>query len=112
MASSPAGAQARVVFGARGSRRRRLWIVFSAVALVLITGAIATGATLRHLDNQYGPIESGEFFGMYHQRGFVSTKDGSRFRLSRAPNATGQLIASLDNRGSHSVRVTSIEPMR
>ena len=79
VASSPVGAQARVVFGARGTRRRRLWIVFSAAALVLVSGAIATGVTLRHLDHQYGPIEGGDFFGIVPRQVSSSTKNGSGF---------------------------------
>jgi hypothetical protein len=89
--------------------RRRIIYVTAAVALVVLGGGLATLGTLRHLDHQYGPLQGGSFSGPYSDRGFVFTKYGSSYHLAEAPGATARMIASLDNLGAHSVKITSIE---
>lgn len=84
-------------------------IVAVAAAVVLLAAVVTTLGTLRHLDHQYGPLLGGQFSGPYAQRGFVFSKDGSSYHLAQAPGASARLIASLDNRGAHSVKITSIE---
>ena len=97
------------VAGARGSRRRR-WFVIAVSALVVLGGSgLAVGLTLRHLDRQYGSLQGGNFYGPYRDHGFAFSKNGGSFHLKPAPNATGQVIGALTNLGSHSVKVTSIE---
>jgi hypothetical protein len=109
LGSTPVGGRVRTFVGARGTRRRRRVIVLAVVLVVVFSGGLATALTLRHLDRQYGPLEPGSFGGPYRDRGFAYSKDGSSYQLAAAPNATAQLIASLANRGAHSVKVTSIE---
>jgi hypothetical protein len=107
--STRVAARVTALVGDSGTRRRR-WVLIATVALLLLLGGgIATGLALCHLDHQYGPLQAGAFGGPYAQRGFEVSKDGFSYHLSEAPNATGQLIASLDNLGAHSVQVTSIE---
>jgi hypothetical protein len=92
-----------------GIQRRRRIIVAAAVALVVLVGGVATLATLRHLDHQYGPLQGGPFNGLYSDHGLVFSKDGSSYHLADAPGATAQMIASIGNLGAHSVKITSIE---
>jgi len=104
------GRRMRAMIGAKGTRRRRRSIFLAVVLLVLLSGGLATGLTLRHLDRQYGPLQPGTFYGPYRDKGFdFHEKDGVRFRLQAAPDATGQLIAAVHNDGAHSVKITSIE---
>jgi hypothetical protein len=100
------GAKKSAAVDSGGSRKRRLFLTLAAATLSLIT---AGGLTLRHLERQYGPLETGSFYGIYREHGFVTSKDGFTSWLNPAPDASGELIASLDNRGDHSVKVTSIE---
>ena len=86
-------------------RRRRMVLPFLAV---LLAGGIALGATLRHLDHQYGPLHAGELGGPFTMRGWTNWKDGG-IRLARDPGASGQLITVLSNDGAHSVKVTAID---
>lgn len=88
---------------------RRWRTLAVAVTLVFLAGGLATVGTLRHLDGQYGPIQGGSFGGMYSDRGFVVSTDGFSYHLSAAPSASALMIASLDNPGAHSVKVTSID---
>jgi hypothetical protein len=88
----------------RASRRRR--IIAVVVALVLL-GGIATVITLRHLDHQYGPIEGGPFSGPLTPRAIAGGQYSEHFTMK--PGATVQFIESIANRGSHSVKITSIE---
>jgi len=104
------GRRMRAMIGAKGTRRRRRSIVLAVVVLVLLSGGLATGLTLRHLDRQYGPLQPGTFYGPYRDKGFdFHEKDGVRFRLQAAADATGQLITAIRNDGAHSVKITSIE---
>jgi hypothetical protein len=90
---------------AAGRRLGRVVLV-AVAALVLLTGGVGTPL---YLDSRYGPIQSSFFGGVYSQRGFVFSTDGSSYRLASAPGATAQVIAGLDNHGTHSVKITSIE---
>jgi len=95
---------------ALGDRRRRLPRTAAAVATGLIlVGALATTLTLRHSDRQYGPVQGGSFGGIYSARNLVSSPDNWSSRLAGGSDTTAQLIASLHNRGSHSVKVTAVE---
>jgi hypothetical protein len=95
---------------ARRSRRlsRRTWIILAIVVGVMLVAAIPTLITLRHLDRQYGPIEAGAFGGPYSFHDLVYSDHDRAVRLVDRPGATAQIIESLDNRGAHSVKVTSI----
>jgi hypothetical protein len=86
-------------------RRRTL----AAVAAFILAGALAIAITMRHLDHQYGPIQGGPFGGIYSAQDLVMKSDGPSGRLTGGPDATAQLLSSLDNVGSHSVKVTSID---
>lgn len=110
VAGTGATTRAGVMTGTRRSRRRQRVLALAVVVLVLFGGGLAAALTLRHLDHEYGPIQGGAFGGLYATRGFEVSNDGFSYHLSEAPNATGQLIASLENLGAHSVKVTSIEP--
>jgi hypothetical protein len=101
----------REIGSAPGNRRRpsrRTWIILAIVVGVLVLGAIPALITLRHLDHEYGPIESGPFGGPYSLRNLQYSDHGRSIRLIDRPGATAQIIESLDNRGAHSVKVTSI----
>jgi hypothetical protein len=86
-------------------RRRR--IIAMLAALVLAAGALTTVLTLRHYDRQYGPIESGPFGGPIDPDRLTGGIDRERFAVE--PGGTVQYMESLANRGSHSVKITSIE---
>jgi hypothetical protein len=107
--AAPTGSRRRfgLVVGEPGSRRRRwAWIV-AAIVLVLSGGGLTTGLTLHHMDDQYGPIERGPFAGPLNPdrvRGGVAHE---RFIIK--PGGTVQYLESLANRGSHSVKITSID---
>jgi hypothetical protein len=88
-------------------RRRRIIV---AAALVVFAGGIAVLSTLRHLEHQYGPVQGGRFGGVYTDHGFVFSKGGYSYHLADAPGTTARLIASFDDLGAHSVKITSIEP--
>lgn len=81
-----------------------------AVFAVVVTLAVASGVVLRYLDGRYGPVERGHFSGPLSDHGLVWSKDESSYRLASAPGTTATFIASLDNSGSHSVEIASIEP--
>jgi hypothetical protein len=98
----------RVVVGQERRLGRRRLAVIAAAALVLITSS-ATVLELHHLDHQFGPIQSGNFGGPYSNRGFVFSKDGTSYSLASTRRASGQLIASISNRGHHSVKIMSID---
>jgi hypothetical protein len=51
--------------GNRGWRPGRRTIVISAVVALLVAAALTATGILRHLDGQYGPVESGQFGGLY-----------------------------------------------
>lgn len=89
------------------ARFRRRGAVIAAA--FLIAAALAVAMTTRHVDRQYGPIRTGPFGGLYSAQDLVREPDGSSVRLPDGPGATAQLLASLDNAGSHSVKVTAIE---
>lgn len=103
--TAPSAAPAPTV--RRSLLRRRT--ILGAVLLVLLIAGIATGATLRHLDRQYGPLQPGSFGGAYALSDWRFSKDGFSFSLPPAPQATGRLISSLDNAGAHSVKITAID---
>lgn len=88
-------------------RRHRLLLAIAAV--VIAAAGLTTWLVVKHEDGKYGPITPGAWGGVYAQRGWVPTRHGSGVRLSSAPGAEAQLIESLANRGSHSVKVTSID---
>ncbi|MDQ1536860.1 MAG: hypothetical protein QOE58_1253 [Actinomycetota bacterium] len=92
-----------------GTARRRRRAVVAAVAVLILAGALATIITTRQLDRRYGPIRSGPFGGIYSPQNLALKPDGLSYRLAGGPDATGQLLASLDNAGSHSVKVTAID---
>jgi len=93
----------------RSSFLRRHRLLLAVVAVVIAAAGITTWLVLKHEDGKYGPITPGAWGGVYQQRGWESTRPGFGVRLSAAPGAEAQLIEALDNRGSHSVKVTSIE---
>lgn len=72
---------------------------------------MTTTLTLRHLNQQYGPIEAGSFGGIYHshQPDLVVNIFKSTGHLRARPDAEARLFTSLSNRGEHSVKVTSID---
>ncbi|HEX8079388.1 MAG TPA: hypothetical protein VF557_04190 [Jatrophihabitans sp.] len=90
------------------ARLRRRRTVIAAVAVFMLV-ALAAIITWHHLDGKYGPIRSGPFGGIYSAQNLVMEPDASSPRLTGGPDATAQLLASLDNAGSHSVKVTSID---
>lgn len=89
--------------------RRLAWIAFAVVLPVLVAGGIVTLIVLRHLDHQYGPIEAGPFGGPYQLNNLEYTKHGRSLRLVDRPGATAEILESLENRGAHSVKITSID---
>jgi hypothetical protein len=93
----------------RAVERSKRRIIVAGLAATLIVGCLVTVGTLRHLDHQYGPPQSGAFGGVYSDRGFVFGKDGTSYRLADPPGATAELIGSIDDRGAHSVRITSVD---
>lgn len=90
-----------------GSRRTRVLLVILAVVVSL---AVASGVVLRYLDGRYGPVEGGSFSGPLSDHGLVFSKHGFSYRLASTPGTTAKFVAMLDNNGSHSVDITSIEP--
>ena len=90
----------------RHPARRRSAVL--AAVVVVVAGLVAFLA-LRSVDHRYGPIEAGNFGGLYSQRNFVADADGSSYRLASAPGVSGQLMASVSNAGAHSVEITSID---
>ena len=92
-----------------GTARLGRRAVVAAVAVLILSGALATIITTRQLDRRYGPIQSGPFGGIYSAQNLVPKPDGFSYRLAGGPEATAQLLASLDNAGSHSVKVTAID---
>jgi len=90
------------------ARRRRRLIAAIAAAVLVAAGGVTVGIA-RHLDHEYGPLQSGPFSAPYSERAFVFSKDGFSYRLVRSPGATGRLWGSLSNVGDHSVKVTSID---
>jgi hypothetical protein len=109
MSSTTAEPVAVSVDRARWWQRRGRIFVAVAAAVVVLAGGLTTLGVLRHLDHQYGPIQGGSGYGTYSDRGFVSDRNGLSYHLSETPGATARLIAFLDNRGAHSVKITSIE---
>jgi hypothetical protein len=93
----------------RRSQHRQRRVGWAVAALLILVGGLATVITARHLDHQYGPVQQGSFAGMYSDHNFVFSKDGFSFSLATTPGITGELIASLDNLGAHSVKITSID---
>ena len=89
--------------------RRRVWIALAVALSVLVGGGIVTLIVLRHLDHQYGPIESGPFGGPYQLKNLEYTKHDRALRLVDRPGATAEILESLENRGAHSVKITSID---
>ena len=87
--------------------RRKLWWIAAASAVVL--GVTVSLLVAFKLDHRYGPIQQGNFGGQYSSRNFVASSNGFSYSLAPTPGVTGELIASLDNLGSHSVKVNSIE---
>ncbi len=84
------------------------WISAVIASGIVLIGGLTTVITTRHLDHQYGPIQGGSFGGQHSARNFVSSKDGFSFSLAATPGITAELISSVDNLGSHSVKITSI----
>ena len=95
----------------RTTSRRRRNILLIVVAVLVAAAGLSTTLTLRHLNDQYGPIEAGGFGGIYHvhRPDLVTNFDDSTGHLRAHPGAQAKLFASLSNRGAHSVRVTSVE---
>jgi hypothetical protein len=93
----------------RRSQHERRRIGWTVAALLILVGGLATVITARHLDHQYGPVQQGSFEGLYSDHNFVFSKDGFSYGLAAAPGVAGELIASLDNLGAHSVKITSID---
>lgn len=90
-----------------GARRFK---VLLAILGVMVSLAVASGVVLRYLDSRYGPVESGSFGGPVSEHGLVFSKDGFSYRLASAPGTSATFIGALDNRGSHSVEIASIDP--
>jgi hypothetical protein len=90
---------------ARGRRR----IAMSVAVVVLLAGGLATVLMVRHSEHRYGPIESGFFGGIYSERNLLLARDNSTGQLARTPGATALLLSSVENRGSHSVKITAID---
>ncbi len=88
------------------SRARRI------IVAIATTITFATGPTAyllpRHLDHQYGPVESGSTGGQYSARNLVYDKSGFSARMSTTPDASALMFETVDNEGSHSVTITSI----
>jgi hypothetical protein len=93
-------------------RRRqflRLRMLLVLAAVIVIAAGLTTWLMLRSLDNDYGPIYPGPFGALNSQRNWVFSHHEPALRLSAEPGATAQLIESVENQGSHSVKVTSID---
>lgn len=90
-------------------RLRRRPARMAAVAVVILAGALVTIVATRSVDRRYGPIRSGPFGGIYSTQGLFSKPDDFSYRLLGRSDATAQLLASLNNTGSHSVKVTAID---
>ena len=84
--------------------------VLLAILAVVVSLAVASGVGLRYLDGRYGPVEGGSFSGPLSDHGLVFSKDGFSYRLASSPGTTATFLALLDNSGSPSVEITSIEP--
>lgn len=91
---------------ARRHGRKMGWVLGVTILVAASTAPIVTAVTL---DHRYGPVQQGGFGGTYSDNNFVSSKDGFSYSLVPTPGASGQLLASLSNLGSHSVKVVSID---
>jgi hypothetical protein len=95
-------------------RRTRARRIVVAVAAIIIAAAgvsiylVARHVERTHLDHQYGPIEPGATGGQYSGRNLLDGKGGFSARLSATPDASALMFETLDNRGRHSVTITSI----
>jgi hypothetical protein len=92
----------------RASRWRRI-MPAAVTAVVFLAGVLVTVAIVRHLDHEYGPLQSGGFGGVHYGRDLIPSGDGIGQELTPTRGATAQLIASVDNRGSHSVQIVRID---
>jgi hypothetical protein len=91
-----------------GFRLGRRGAVLAAIVAAVLGCALVTTAAL-YLDGRYGPIEAGQFGGMYSTQGLALSPDGSSDRLAASTDASAQLLESLSNTGSHPVEVTEID---
>jgi hypothetical protein len=91
-----------------GFRFRRRATV-TAVVGVLVAVALAAAVMVGYLDGESGPIRAGSFGGIYSVQDLVMSPDGFSSRLAEGPDATAQLMTSLDNAGSRKVEVMAID---
>jgi hypothetical protein len=92
----------------RGPRHRRRAVLLAIAASVVLIAGLVTFLATRHLDGQYGPIDSGNTAGPYTLRNVVTGKDRFSTRLSTVPGASAQFFQLVGNEGSHSVEITSM----
>jgi hypothetical protein len=90
----------------RASRRSKL-LVAAALLVAVVIGVITV--VLRTVDHEYGPIQRGNFGGLYSPASFLDSKTAGSYLLPNTPGATGQVIGSVANLGAHSVKITSID---
>lgn len=90
----------------RVSRRTK---AVSMVLVIVVVIAVASGILVRFLDGRYGPIGGGFTAGPVSERGLVISKDGFSSRMASAPGTTVQMVALLEDTGSHTVKVSSVD---
>jgi hypothetical protein len=97
--------------GATRRRGRRRWVI-GAVLAVLVVGAIGTGVGFLIYAHTYQPLEPGNY-GEWEGLHTVALGDGleqTRVAVVGPAGTVGRMESSLDNAGSHDVRITGLGP--